>query len=129
MVRWIRAAAGVACLAAFLCGCSPGQEQGNMEQTEALAGLEGREVQRVTQTASPETEPETKPETKPAPPGIDVNPSGAILVERIPAPSGYQRTEAGEGSFQDYIRSYPLKTPEYVFQEGSLKRWYLSDFL
>ena len=25
--------------------------------------------------------------------------------------------------------SYPLKTPEYVFQEGSLKRWYLSDFL
>ena len=25
--------------------------------------------------------------------------------------------------------SYPLKTPEYVFQEGSLKRWYLSHFL
>ena len=43
-------------LAAFLWGCSPGQadEQTAEEQQQAVAGLEGRDVQRVTQTASPE---------------------------------------------------------------------------
>uniref|UniRef100_UPI002A815B2E DUF4846 domain-containing protein n=2 Tax=Lachnospiraceae TaxID=186803 RepID=UPI002A815B2E len=101
MVKWIRGAAGMVFLAAFLWGCSPGQadEQTAEEQKQAVAGLEGRDVQRVTQTASPEPEGT----------GIAVNPSGAVLSERIPVPSGFQRTDAGEGSFQDYIRSYPLK--------------------
>ena len=101
MVKWIRVAAGMVFLAAFLWGCSPGQadEQTAEEQQQAVAGLEGRDVQRVTQTASPEPEGT----------GIAVNPSGAVLSERIPVPSGFQRTDAGEGSFQDYIRSYPLK--------------------
>lgn len=101
MVKWIRGAAGMVFLAAFLWGCSPGQadEQMAEEQQQAVAGLEGRDVQRVTQTASPEPEGT----------GIAVNPSGAVLSERIPVPSGFQRTDAGEGSFQDYIRSYPLK--------------------
>ena len=101
MVKWIRGAAGMVFLAAFLWGCSPGQadEQTAEEQQQAVAGLEGRDVQRVTQTASPEPEGT----------GIAVNPSGAVLSERIPVPSGFQRTDAGEGSFQDYIRSYPFK--------------------
>ena len=58
MVKWIRVAAGMVFLAAFLWGCSPGQadEQTAEEQQQAVAGLEGRDVQRVTQTASPEPE-------------------------------------------------------------------------
>mgnify|MGYP001153453236 CR=1 FL=1 len=71
MVKWIRGAAGMVFLAAFLWGCSPGQadEQMEEEQQQAVAGLEGRDVQRVTQTASPEPEGT----------GIAVNPSGAAL--------------------------------------------------
>ena len=58
MVKWIRVAACMVFLAAFLWGCSPGQadEQTAEEQQQAVAGLEGRDVQRVTQTASPEPE-------------------------------------------------------------------------
>ena len=50
MVKWIRVAAGMVFLAAFLWGCSPGQadEQTAEEQQQAVAGLEGRDVQRVT---------------------------------------------------------------------------------
>ena len=72
MAKWIRGAAGMVFLAAFLWGCSPGQadEQMAEEQQQAVAGLEGRDVQRVTQTASPEPEGT----------GIAVNPSGAVTV-------------------------------------------------
>ena len=48
MVKWIRGAAGMVFLAAFLWGCSPGQadEQMAEEQQQAVAGLEGRDGQR-----------------------------------------------------------------------------------
>ena len=87
-------------LAAFLWGCSPGQtdEQTAEEQKQAVAGLKGRDVQRVTQTASPEPEGT----------GIAVNPSGAVLSERIPVPSGFQRTDAGGGSSEIISGPIPL---------------------
>ena len=76
MVKWIRVAAGMVFLAAFLWGCSPGQadEQTAEEQQQAVAGLEGRDVQRVTQTASPEPEGT----------GIAVNPSGPFFQSVFP---------------------------------------------
>ena len=45
MVKWIRVAACMVFLAAFLWGCSPGQadEQTAEEQQQAVAGLEGRD--------------------------------------------------------------------------------------
>lgn len=100
MVKWIRVAAGMVFLAAFLWGCSPGQadEQTAEEQQQAVAGLEGRDVQRVTQTASPEPEGT----------GIAVNPSGAVLSERIPVPSGFQRTDAGEEASRIISGPIPL---------------------
>ena len=125
MGKWIKRIAGVLFLTAILSGCSPerenesvsaadvGYETGNQQkmaenlgQTSADQGE--NQVQKVTETAWEETEPEE----------FAINSSGATLSERIPAPEAYQRIEAGEGSFLDYIRSYPLKpdgSPELLY--------------
>ncbi|MCD7992679.1 MAG: hypothetical protein LUK37_13255 [Clostridia bacterium] len=71
MVKRIRMAAGVICLTAYLCGCSPDHENANVapadgkmassdagyqSRGQAPVSLEERDIQRVTQTASPEPE-------------------------------------------------------------------------
>ena len=38
----------------------------------------------------------------------DIDPSGNTLETRITPPEGYKRVDAGEGSFANYMRSYPL---------------------
>ena len=101
MVKWIRVAAGMVFSGRFPVGsASPGQadEQTAEEQQQAVAGLEGRDVQRVTQTGSPEPEGT----------GIAVDPSGAVLSERIPVPSGFQRTDAGEEASRIISGPIPL---------------------
>lgn len=38
----------------------------------------------------------------------DIDPSGTTLETRITPPEGYTRVSAGQGSFAQYLRSYPL---------------------
>lgn len=121
MGKWTKRIAGLICLAVLLSGCGSGRsgsgrsdDDGSAADVEYETGIQqeaaenpGREaadreenqVQRVIETAW--VEPESA--------GFTVNPSGATLSERIPAPKAYQRVEAGEGSFLDYVRAYPLK--------------------
>jgi hypothetical protein len=40
---------------------------------------------------------------------VAINPAGSTLEERFLVPEGYERISAGEHSFQDYLRTLPLK--------------------
>jgi len=59
-------------------------------------------VDEITETPSPAIS--TAPITKPS-----VNPDGMTIKDRFPPPEGYIRTEAANGSFQDFLRNLPLK--------------------
>ena len=101
MVKWIRGGLRVWYFwPLFLWGCSPGQadEQTAEEQKQAVAGLEGRDVQRVTQTASPEPEGT----------GIAVNPSGPFFQKRIPVPSGFREQMPGREASRIISGPIPL---------------------
>ena len=54
---------------------------------------------------------------------IAINPDGTCLEERFPAPAGYTREVAPEGSFQQYLRRFPLKADKspVLLYDGSEK--------
>lgn len=49
---------------------------------------------------------------------IEINPAGNTIETRFPAPSGYARTEVSNNSFQQFLRTLPLKP------SGSLVKYY-----
>ena len=52
-----------------------------------------------------------------------IHPEGTCLEERFPTPAGYTREAAPEGSFQQYLRRYPLKADKspVLLYDGSEK--------
>lgn len=56
-------------------------------------------------------------------PGFTINVNGATLAERIPAPGGYKREKAEEGSFLAYMRGLPMKADKspVLLYDGSEK--------
>ncbi|MDD2496896.1 MAG: DUF4846 domain-containing protein [Desulfitobacteriaceae bacterium] len=66
-------------------------------------------------------EPNQTEESLEKPVTITINPEGSTLEERFLVPEGYERVSAGEHSFQEYLRTLPLKP------HGSKVKYYNGD--
>lgn len=55
-----------------------------------------------------------------------INESGTTVESRFPAPKGFQRVKAEEGSYASYLRQFPLKShgEEVIYYDGRVKSNY-----
>lgn len=123
-------------MSVILTGCKTG---GQDPDADVMSDL--REEQ-ITETEEKETvvldviteEPEEAGHTDDAEPADEeppeekveyIDPSGATLEERINVPDGYERVPAPEGSFTEFLRSYPMKEygSEVHYYDGGVKSY------